>query len=204
MQRTCLAVIVAVATAQTAYADLTTGRDKLVAGDYKTAIAELGKVSGKDRPAARVLLARAQMETGDYAAAEATLTPIAAGKDAIAIEARIALAELRESVGRIAEARKDLEALFKEKPDDRNARTALALVRQNQGDIAGAKKLWELTLDEERDKKLSYDDPVAMYQVGLAARYTNNIQLSNDAYREAMRKGPQRTDIGVSWADLFL
>ena len=45
-----------------AAADLTTGRDKLVAGDYKTAITELTEVSGKDRPTARIMLARAQIE----------------------------------------------------------------------------------------------------------------------------------------------
>ena len=56
------------ASAEPARADLATGRDKLIAGDYKTAIAELGKVTGKDRPAARILLARAQLATGDYAA----------------------------------------------------------------------------------------------------------------------------------------
>ena len=64
------------------YADLATGRDKLVAGDYKTAIAELSKVTGKDRAAARILLARAQIETGDYAAAEGDARTARAGKDA--------------------------------------------------------------------------------------------------------------------------
>src|SRR5262245_49052172 len=102
-----------------ATADLTTGRDKLIAGDYKTAIAELGKVTGKDRPAARVLLAQAQIATGDYAGAEATLVPLAVGKDANGVDARITLAELRRMTGRSADARKDLEALFKDKPDDR-------------------------------------------------------------------------------------
>ncbi|MDQ3341533.1 MAG: tetratricopeptide repeat protein [Myxococcota bacterium] len=199
--RTCLALVVAVvATASAAYADLATGRDKLAAGEYKTAIAELGKVTGKDRNAARVLLARAQIATGDFAGADATLAPLVASKD---VEARLALAELREQTGRLADARKDLEQLHKDKPD-RNVRTQLALIRYAQGDLAGMKQLFAVTLDEEAQKKLSYDDPVAMFQVALAARYTNNIQLSNDAYREALRKGPQMTDAGVSWADLFL
>ncbi len=48
-----------------ARADLASSRDKLIAGDYKTAIAELGRITGKDRPAARLLLARAQVATGD-------------------------------------------------------------------------------------------------------------------------------------------
>jgi tetratricopeptide (TPR) repeat protein len=202
--KTCLALVVAVATSRAAFADLTTGRDKLTAGDYKTAIAELGKVSGKDRPAARILLAKAQMATGDYAGADATLAPMIAAKDDVGAEARIALAELREATGRIGDARKDLEQLFKDRPNDRAVRTQLALVRWAQGDLAGAKKLFELTLDEEEQKKLKYDDPAAMFHVALAARLTNNIQLSNEAYREALAKGPKLTDIGVSWADLFL
>ncbi|HLL25454.1 MAG TPA: tetratricopeptide repeat protein [Kofleriaceae bacterium] len=204
MMRTCLAVVVAVATASVAYADLATGRDKLAAGEYKVAITELGKVTGKDRPAARILLARAQIAVGDHAAAEATLAPLSTAKDASAVEARLVLAELRMHTGRLAEARRDLEALAKEKPGDRAVRTQLGLARYAQGDLAGAKQLFEITLDEEAQKKLSYDDPIAMFHVALAARYTNNIQLSNDAYREALRKGPQMTDAGVSWADLFL
>ena len=62
MMRTCLALVVAVVTASAAHADLATGRDKLAAGDYKAAIAELGKITGKDRNAARTLLARADRD----------------------------------------------------------------------------------------------------------------------------------------------
>src|SRR5688572_1409510 len=111
--RTCLAasVVVVVALTAAAHADIQTGRDKLIAGDYKTAIAELAKVSGKDRLSAQVLLAKAQIATGDYAGADKTLAPFAIAKDATAIEARIVLAELRMLTGRIADARKDLEQL---------------------------------------------------------------------------------------------
>src|SRR4051794_21773836 len=101
--RTRLALAVLCTLAGAAHADLATGRDKLIAGDYKTAIAELSKVSGKDRPAARLLLARAQMETGDYAAAEVTASAI---KD---IDGRLLLDELRFMTGRGPDARKDLE-----------------------------------------------------------------------------------------------
>src|SRR5687767_210574 len=94
-----LALLLTCALATSAYADLATGRDKLTVGDYKTAIAELSKVTGKDRATARILLARAQIMTGDYAAAEATLVPLAATKDAQGIEARLALNELRLMTG---------------------------------------------------------------------------------------------------------
>ncbi|MBA3818706.1 MAG: tetratricopeptide repeat protein, partial [Deltaproteobacteria bacterium] len=202
--RTCLALLVVIATGRAASADLATGRDKLIAGDYKTAVAELGKVTGKDRPAARVLLAKAQLAMGDHAAAEATLTPLAQGKDPSAAEVRIALAEVRQANGRSADARKDLEQLFKDRPDDRAVRTALGLVRAAQGDTKGAQALFALTIQESDANKLAFDDPKQMYQLAIAARFTENFQLSNDAFREALRKGPQLTDVGVAWADLFL
>ena len=50
--------------------------------------------------------------------------------------------------GRGADARKDLEQLYKDHPDDRAVRTALAEVRYWQGDLAGAKTLFDLTIKE--------------------------------------------------------
>ena len=198
------ALLVVVFAAGTARADLASGRDKYVAGDYKAAKAELDKVAGKDRPAARIFLARAQLATGDYAAADATLAPLAQGKDAQAAEARIALADLRRLTGRIADARRDLEQLYRDRPDDRGVRTALGLVRLAQGEGVKAKDLFDLTIKESDNGKLDLDNPVDMYELATAARYTSNFQLSNDAFREALRKGPQLTDVGVAWADLFL
>lgn len=78
-----LALVVAMTTGRVAHADLTSGRDKLIAGDYKAAIAELGKVTGRDRPAAQLLLARAQITTGDHAGAEATVAPLADRKSVV-------------------------------------------------------------------------------------------------------------------------
>jgi cellulose synthase operon protein C len=202
--RTGSALLVVVLASGTARADLASGRDKYIAGDYKVAKAELEKVTGKDRPAARVLLARTQMAIGDYAGADATLAPLAQGKDAPAAEARIALAELRRLTGRIADARGDLEQLYRDRPDDRAVRTALGLVRVAQGEALKAKELFDLTIKESDNGKLDLDNPVEMYQLAIAARYTSNFQLSNDAFREAVRKGPQQTDVAIAWADLFL
>src|SRR5580692_10539436 len=101
MNRVGLVAAAAVALAAApARADLAGGRDKLVAGDYKTAIAELGKVSGKDRPAARLLLARADVAVGDYAGAETVASALAQGKDAVAVEAHLVLDDLRCATGR--------------------------------------------------------------------------------------------------------
>jgi tetratricopeptide (TPR) repeat protein len=187
-----------------AAADLTTGRDKLVAGDYKTAISELTKISGKDRSTARIMLARAQIATGDYAGAEGNLTPIATGKDPVAAEARMALADLRRITGRLADARRDLEALYKDRPDDRAVRTELGKLRALTGDNLGAKALFDLTIAESDKNKLDLDNPIDMIQLAEAAKHTGQYKLANDAYREAVKLDPKQTDAGVAWADLFL
>jgi tetratricopeptide (TPR) repeat protein len=201
--RTALALVILCAAGTAAEADLTSGRDKLTAGDYKGAIADLTKVAGKDQKAARLLLARAQIATGDYAAAEGVLAPLARDKDALAIEARIALDELRRMTGRIAEARKDLEALFKDKPDDRAVRTALAETRHAQGNVADAKLLFDQTIKEFDAQKLNLDDALQLFQLAQAAKYTSQYELANDSYRAALKLNPKLTEIGVHWADLF-
>ena len=199
-----LALLFSVAIAGPALADPPRGRDKLLAGDYKTAIVELGKNTGKDRPAAQILLARAKIATGDYTGAETTLAPMATSKDAVGAEARIVLAELRERIGKVDLARKDLEALYKDRPDDRAVRTALGRARYIGGDLTGAMALFDLTIKESDDQKLDLDDPDQLTQLAIAARYTSNFKLANDAFREAMSIRPTSTDTGVEWADLFL
>src|SRR5258706_14265356 len=155
MRRLNLAVAVVIASGSTAFADLATARDKLIVGDYKTAITELGKVTGKDRTAARILLGRALLATGDYAGAEATLAPLAQGKDAPAIEAHLVLDDVRRVTGKAADARKDLEQLWKDHPDDRAIRTALAEVRHAQGEVVTAKALFDETVKEFDAQKLN-------------------------------------------------
>jgi tetratricopeptide (TPR) repeat protein len=201
-----LALVVAMTASTVAHADLASGRDKLIAGDYKTAIADLGKVTGKDRPAARILLARAQLATGDYAAAEATLGPLAQGpsKDAQAIEAHLVFDQLRRVTGRLKDARTDLEQLAKDHPADRAIRTALGEVRHALGDVLGAKALFDETIKESDANQLNLDDPIQTHQLAVAARYTSQYQLANDAFRETLKLSPQLTAAGISWADLFL
>jgi tetratricopeptide (TPR) repeat protein len=201
-----LVLIVAMTASSVAHADLASGRDKLIAGDYKAAIAELGKVTGKDRPAARLLLARAQRAIGDYAGAEATMTPLIQGpaKDAQAIEAHLVFDELRRITGRTKDARADLEQLWKDHTGDRAIRTALGQTRYALGDVLGAKALFDETIKESDANKLDLDDPVQTYQLAVAARYTSQFQLANDAFRETLQLRPQETSAGIAWADLFL
>jgi tetratricopeptide (TPR) repeat protein len=186
-----------------ARADLATGRDKLFAGDYKAAVGELTKVGGKERAEARVLLARAQLATGDYAAAEATAQAVATTKDPLAPEARLLVDQIRRTVGRGAEARKDLEAMVKERPDDRAARTALGTLRRARGDLAGAQTLFGQTIAEFDARKLNLDDADDLYALAVAARYSSQYQLANDSYREVAKLQPARTDAALEWAELF-
>jgi tetratricopeptide (TPR) repeat protein len=201
-----LGLALVVAMTGVAHADLASGTDKLIAGDYKAAIAELGKVTGKDRPAARLLLARAQIATGDYAAAEATLAPLAtpATKDPQAVEAHLVLDELRSATGRTRDAQADLEQLWKDHPGDRAIRTALGVTRRALGDVLGAKSLFDQTIKESDANQLNLDDPVQTFQLAVAARYTSQFQLANDAFRETLKLKPQLTAAGIAWADLFL
>ena len=206
MTSTRLGLALVVAMTGVAHADLASGTDKLIAGDYKAAITELGKVSGKDRPAARLLLARAQIATGDYAAAEATLVPLApaAAKDPQAIEAHLVLDQLRRATGRTRDAQADLEQLWKDHPTDRAIRTALGQVRAALGDVLGAKALFDQTIKESDANQLNLDDPVQTFQLAVAARQTSQFQLANDAFRETLKLSPQHTAAGIAWADLFL
>lgn len=195
--------------ASPARADLDGGRDKLISGDYKAAIAELGRITGKDRPAARLLLARAQLETGEYAAAEATAQAVVQGaastpKDPNAVAGRILLAQIRRTIGKNAEALRDLEALSKERPDDRQVRWVLAVARRGAGDIKGSEALLQLTLDDFDAQKIDVENPDEAYWLAETARYLAQYQLANDSFREATKLRPQMTEAGVAWAELFL
>lgn len=185
-------------------ADLALGKDKLIAGDYKAAIAELSKVTGAERGLARVALAQAQLETGEYAAAEATALAVAQSKDAAAPRARILVAEVRRLLGKQAEAARDLEALVKERPEDRAARDALAAVRREQGEVKGAQALWQATLDDYLAQKIDVDNPDELYLLARAARRVGQYQLANDSFREATKQRPQFLEAQVAWAELFL
>jgi len=196
--RTRLAAVFVLCTTSLAYADFASGRDKLTAGDYKGAIADLRAVTGKDKPAARVLLGRAQIATGEYAAAEATLSALTS------VDAHLLLDRVHALTGRGADARKDLEQLAKDHPDDREVRTALGIARHDAGDLVGAKQLFDLTVGEYYNKKLDFSNPDQLFELATAAQYTSLFQLAGDSYRAALKVKPELTAAGLAWADLFL
>jgi len=198
-------VVAALLAAGDVRADLATGRDKLIGGDYKTAIAELSRVSGRERPEARLLLGRAQILVGDYAAAEATAAGLRGERDPkIAADARVLVAEIQRLTGRYADARKDLEALTRTLPDHRGARRMLALVLLDQGDTKGAAALFAKTMAEFDAHKINLDDPQELFYLAEAARYTSQYDFANDTYREAVAENAAFAEAGVAWASLFL
>jgi cellulose synthase operon protein C len=200
-----LAALVLLLATGEARADLATGRDKLIGGDYKGAIAELEKVSGKERPAARLLLIDAQLATGDYAGAETTAAALSADKDVkVSTAARVALSRIHRSVGKLDDAKKDVEALAKSQPTSLPVRHALAVTLQDTGDSAGAKKIWKSIMDDFDDQKIDIEDPEQLFYLAEAARYTEQFQFANDSYREATSLAPTDTRAGIAWADLFL
>jgi cellulose synthase operon protein C len=204
--RVAAAAVIALAVAAApASADLATGRDRLNSGDYKTAITELSKVSGKDRPAARLLLARAQLAVGDAAAAEATAAALSKDKDPkVAADGAVMLAEVLRAVGRYPDAKAAVEGVVQRDPAFRPARRVLAQILDETGQVAAAKALWTRTIDEYDAKKIDLDDARALYELAEAARARSEYELANDAYREIQNLDPQLTDAGINWAYLFL
>lgn len=188
-----------------ARADLGSARDRLTGGDYKGAITELSKLSGKDKAAGRLLLVEAQVQTGDYAGAEATAAAAAKDKDAaIAAAGKVALSGVHRLVGKLDEARKDVEALVAAQPDDLAARHALALVYQDTGEGQKAKALWQAFMADFDAQKIDIENPDQLYYLADAARYTSQFQFANDSYREAASLAPGDARVGIAWADLFL
>lgn len=185
------------------WADLASGRDQWTKGNYRAAIADLAKASAKDRSAARVVLAKAQIAVGDYAAAEASVAEIAAGGDSRGVEARLVLNHIRRLTGRTRQARKDLEQLFAAQPSNRAVRTALAATRFAQGDLAAAKALFDATIADFDRKAIDLDDAEQLYLLAEAARHTGQYELANDSYRAALRIEPQLVEARIAWGELF-
>ena len=197
-----LVALVAVARAR---ADLAEGRDKLLAGEYQTAVALLENVKGKDRPAARLLMLQALLATGDHRAAETAAASVAADADPVmAADGTVALAEVLRATGRLAEARKKLEPLVAASPRHLGARRMLALILGEMGERDAARKMWKLTIASYDGGKLDLDNPDDLFALAEAARNISQFQLANDSYGEVAKLAPKRTDAAVAWAYLFL
>jgi tetratricopeptide (TPR) repeat protein len=199
------ALLVAVLAVATARADLATGREKLTTGEYKDAVAELGKVAGKDRPAARLLLVQALLATGDHPAAETAARAAASDPDPkAAADGKVALAEVLRATGRQVEARALLEPVIAAMPGHLRARRMLALVLTDTGERDAARGLWRETMKAYDAGKLDLDSVEELFALAEAGKNLGQFQLANDSYREIAGLAPRDTEIAVLWVYLFL
>src|SRR6185503_13519491 len=122
----------------------------------------------------------------------------------VAAAARVVAAEIFRTTGRASDAQKDLEALYKDRPDDRAVRHQLALALIDQGKVKDAAPLLQRFMDEFDNRSMNLDDPEQLYYLAEAARLTSQYELANDSYREVMKLEPQMTRAGIAWSYLFL
>ncbi|HUH00477.1 MAG TPA: tetratricopeptide repeat protein, partial [Kofleriaceae bacterium] len=187
-------------------ADLKRGRTKFLQGDYKAAITELAKTNGKDKAAAQLLLAQTHARVGDHAAAETIARTLAASKDAsLAADGTVLLAEILRATGRYADALKVLEPMAAANPTHLATQAQLALVYRELGQSKKARAIWESSFMHPIDAD-SYDTTTAdkLYYLAQAARHYGELDLANDAYREAVSLDVSLLQANIEWGQLFL
>jgi len=194
--------------AGSARADLAGGKNKLLQGDYKGAIAELSAVGGVDKPAAQLLLGQVQLRTGGYAEAEKIAREQQKAKDpSLVADATCLLAEALRAVGRYADARKELEPVVARFPDPNKAdhmraRWLLARTYQDLGMKKQARPLWK-QLGDEWDH-MDQGDAEKVFYVAEADRWQEKFEDANSEYQEAVSLDERLLDANIAWGELFL
>ncbi len=208
-----IGVILVLALHRPARADLSSAREKFARGDYKGAEADLLKVTGKQAEDARVELARVHLRTGRYVEAEKIARALTRARDAgAAAAARLLLAEIFRTTGRLKEARLELEPIVAQQPDRMRARYLLGLVYHDLGDPR-ERKVWD-GIDAEMDPgKVDHEtaDPESIYYYAEAQKYLAPLrdddelfQRANESFQDATARAPALHDANVAWGYLFL
>jgi tetratricopeptide (TPR) repeat protein len=196
-----LALLLATGTAR---ADLTSGKNKFLTGDYKGALTDLGAVGGGDKPAAQLLLGRVQLRVGAYPEAEKIARELQKAKDAaVANDATVLLAEVLRAVGRTAEARKELEPLVAKFPDPKKAdhmraRWQLALTLRDLGQTKLAQPIFDLLGDLYNS--LDPADAEKLFYAAEGFRATEDFEDANGTYHEAVAADARLLEANVRWA----
>jgi len=188
-----------------ARADLRSGDEQFLHGDYAAAIDAFKAIKGKDAAAAQVRLARVQLRTGQYAAAAETAA--AAAKSAprpIADDAKVLQAEAYRAVGRNAEARALLEDVVKRSPKHLRARAQLGLVYRDIGENRLATKIWNQFFDEHEAGTLDKSRAENLVYLAIAARYLEDFHGANETLQEAVARDSNYVDANIEWGWLFL
>lgn len=188
-----------------AAADLKSGREKLVHGDYAGARTELAAARGKERPEARLLLVRVHQLTGSYAEAEKLARELSKSPDpALAADGAVALAEVLRLRGDHAGARAVLEPVVAADDTRFAARRLLGVVYLEQGDRDKAKEVFEGLIDEWRAGRLTESEADQVFILAEAARYTDYFEDANGWYRDAVAMDPNLFAANLEWGQLFL
>lgn len=186
-----------------AVASLESGQTKFLRGDYDGAIKDLGKVKGRDRGPARLMLARVYIQTGKYAEAEKEATDLTTG-GTVENDAKVLLAEIYRLTGRYTEARDLLEPLAAKHADLFRARYVLGLVYRDLGEMTKAHETFQSFYDDFRQRRIDEDDPYQNFYVAEAARYSSDIEDANDWFRDAVHLDPNLFSANIEWGYMFL
>lgn len=203
MRRAVLAMaVVAVLGGSAAARDFRAGKDKFLHGDYEGAAAELATVRGKHRDEARLLLARVELRTGAYDAAEKRARELLKSKHAA--DAGALLGEIHLLRGRYREAVKHLEGVVAKHPSHLRARYLLGLAYRHVGKRDEASETFDQFYFDYESRKLDDRNPEHLMYLGQSGRYTEQYQLGNEAFREAVALDPLLLEANVEWGYMFL
>jgi len=204
MRALAIGVALVCAGAAPALADLQSGRDKFVHGDYDGARADLERVRGADRNRAKLLLVRLDMRLGRWAQAAKGARSLLRARPPVANDARAALAEIQFTTGDDKGARKTLDALLAKDAFHLRGRLVQGRLLLSQGKHDQAEKVFESFIRDHYDDKLTLDDARHAMYLALATRYLRSIEDANDAFREAVQLDPQLLEANIEWGKLFL
>ncbi|HKA89313.1 MAG TPA: tetratricopeptide repeat protein [Haliangiales bacterium] len=202
MRRLAFLVVVVPALAR---ADLRSGDEQFLHGDYSAAIEAYREVKGRDAAAAQVRLGRVQLQTGDVAGAAATAAAAVKAADrGVAEDAKVLLAEVYCATGRAAEARALLEDIAKKSPKNLRARAQLGLLYRDIGETRLAAKVWNQFYDDHDAGTLDKTKAENLVYLAMAARYLEDFHGANDTLQEAVAKDPKIIAANLEWGSLFL
>jgi tetratricopeptide (TPR) repeat protein len=182
-----------------ARADLRSGDDKLLHGDYADAIAAyraVVKKGGKDAPRAHLRLGRALLLTGDLDGARAAA-------EKAGVDGKVLLAEVHRATGKQAEARALLEEVVKKDPRHLRARAQLGLVYEETGEKKLATAVWNKFYDDYDGGKIE-EKAEPLHYLAIAARHLEDFHGAGDTLQQAVKKDPTYLDANLEWGWLFL
>ncbi len=188
-----------------ARADLTSGRDKLLHGDYDGARKDFAAVTGKDRQTASLLIARLDLRLGKHLKAERRAKVLArTRKAAQRADARVLVAEVYLATGRYTEAIDELVDVVKVDPGHLRGRYQLAMAYRCTGKLDLAAVVWESFWADYAAEKLRIENPQHALHLALAARYLSSFEDANESFREAVTTDANLLEANLEWGYLLL